>query len=85
MPKIMLMTSRSFRRPDFEASLAFRRNPPVGAVCPHNNIANGIVITLGTGNDGSIQGVKDLPILQPSLDQKLERSRIVYVIAIILF
>src|SRR5262245_32930406 len=67
MPKIVKMTSGSFRRPDFEGSLAFRGDSPVRAVRPHNDIANEIVITLGTRNDWSIQAVKDLPILQPFL------------------
>jgi hypothetical protein len=85
MPKIERMTSCSFRWPDFEGSLAFRGDSPVGAVGPHKDIANEIVITLGTRNDWSIEAVKDLPILQPPFDQKLERSPIVYVIASIFF
>jgi len=46
--EIVRMTPGSFRRPDFEGSLAFRGDSPVGAVNPYKDIANEIVITLGT-------------------------------------
>jgi hypothetical protein len=80
MPKIVRMTPGCLRRPDFEVSLAFRGDLPVGAIEPHKDVANEIAIAFGTRNDGSIEAIKDLPILQPSIDQKLERSRIVNVI-----
>jgi hypothetical protein len=77
MPKIVSMTSGGFRRPDFEVSRAFRGDSPVGTIDPYNDIANEIPITLGTRNDWPVQAVKDLTILQPSIDPKLERSPVV--------
>jgi hypothetical protein len=63
MFKIMKVPPSSFRRPDFEVGLAFGGDPPVGAICPQNSIANEIVITFGTRNDGAEQAIKDLSIL----------------------
>src|SRR4051794_20966157 len=85
MPRSVRMASSGFRRPDFEVCPTLRRGSPVAVGVPHKNVANEIVITLGTRNDWSIQAVKDLPIFQPSLNQKLEGRRIICVVLSILF